>query len=98
MQAFLEYLFNHNGDVTVVYPYMINVEDYALDLESKFYNKFSKRLNAKYTDYRIYKKKREIDFNTNYVVDPLCYELEIKQKNNLFDLILELAVKGRDNE
>lgn len=95
MQAFLEYLFHHNGQITVVYPGGMNLEDYVFDLEGRFYNVYKEKLNAKYTDYRIYKKRQDVETSTDYVVDPLCYELELRQKDRMFDLISEYSVKGR---
>ena len=37
MQAFLEYLHNHNNDITVVYPNKWDIEQYVFDLESMYY-------------------------------------------------------------
>lgn len=97
MQAFLEYIFNHNGQINIVYPGgSIDLESYALDLESQIYNKYKTRLNAKFTDYRIYKKMLAKADDTDYIVDPLCYKLEIKRKDKLFETIFNTAQKGRE--
>lgn len=97
MQAFLEYIARHNGEINIVYPGgAVDLESYVLDLESQVYSKYKIRLVAKYTDYRIYKKMLSIPFDTDFVIDPLCYKLEIKRKDKLFETILNTAEKGRE--
>ena len=46
--------------------------------------------------YRIYKKMLSSPFDADYVIDPLCYKLEIKRKDKLFETIFNAAEKGRE--
>ena len=73
MQAFLEYLHNHNNDITVVYPNKWDIEQYVFDLESMYYKQYGQALKVRgYIQFDDYKEKDCGGFANYYCVDPRC--------------------------
>ena len=78
--------------ITIVYPSKINSETYAFDFETRYYNKYKALPKVKYTMY-----KNNFKYDEDYVIDPLCYKLEIKKRDAILDGLLKEIEDGKRN-
>ena len=76
--------------ITIVIPSKIDIESYAFDFETRYYNKHGSMPKVKYTSYECQKENDE-----DYIIDPLCYKLEIKKRDSVLDGLLREIENGK---
>lgn len=78
--------------ITIVIPSKIDIETYAFDFETRFYNKYKHNPNVKYTIY-----KNNLTYDEDYIIDPLVYKLEIKKRDSVLDGLFREIENGKRN-
>lgn len=78
--------------ITIVIPNKIDIESYAFDFETRFYNKYKIIPKVKYTVY-----KNNFKYDEDYIIDPLVYKLEVKKRDILLDGLLKEIEDGKRN-
>lgn len=96
INSFLESLAIHNAPfVTVVYPSKWDMENYVLELENVFYNRYKQSLVVKYLEYKEYLKSNNVE--EQYIIDPLCYKILLRRHRKSLDNINEEIENARKN-
>lgn len=98
VDIFLQGLYNFNTEkYYVVYPDEVDLDDYALSLESKFYNMFDEKLDASYISFREYNKyKKKWSFDDDiFVIDPLCMQYKFNKLKKTLESAK--AILGKEN-
>ena len=91
---------NLNKELLIIVPYKTNMENYILDLESEIQKEYKvdiHRSTISYIDYTLWKQKEEQFIGPQFVlIDPKCYEKEIKRRDEVLKEIFNLLCKIRN--